>query len=71
MAASHAKRESVESVASAYDEECCAAPMCPIYSFGEALIDETAIKVNDREIAIPGYELGVKLQAKNRYPDMV
>ena len=71
MAAYRAKREKVEAEALAYDMECRAGPMRPIYRFGDALIDEDAIEMNGREITIPGYELGVQLCTESRYPDMV
>ncbi len=71
MAAYRAKREAVEAEALAYDSECQAGPMRPIYRFGEALIDEDAIAFEGGELSIPGYKLGVELSGKNLYPDMV
>ncbi len=71
MAAYRARRERVEAEALVYDRECRAGPMRPIYRFGDALIDETAIEMDGRVITIPGYKLGVELGTENRYPDMV
>ena len=71
MAEYRGRREKVEAEALAYDQECRAGPMRPIYRFGDALIDENEIEMNGRVITIPGYALGVKLCTENRYPDMV
>ena len=71
MATYRAKREVVEAEALAYDSECHAGPMQPIYRFSEALIDEDAIAFEDGELSIPGYKLGVELRGKNLYPDML
>ena len=71
MTAYRVKRERVEAAALAYDLECRVGPMRPIYRFGDALIDEDAIKMEKYEISIPGYELAVDLGTESRYPDMV
>ncbi len=65
------RREAVRAVAAAYDAECMAGPMQPIYRFGDALIDESQIALDDRHISIPGFALGVDLPTENRYADMV
>ncbi|MEQ9058491.1 MAG: beta-ketoacyl synthase [Gammaproteobacteria bacterium] len=71
MDAWRTRREAVLEAAAAYDAECMAGPMQPIYRFGDALIDETQIVIDERHIAIPGFALGVDLPSDNRYADMV
>ena len=66
-----ARREAVHAAALVYDEECMAGPMQPIYRFGDALIDESAITIDRHHIGIPGFPQGVVLDFENRYPDLV
>ena len=49
----------------------CSAPMVPIYRFGDSLIDESAIRINEHELSLPGYAHPVDLDLPNRYGDMV
>ncbi|MEX2479963.1 MAG: beta-ketoacyl synthase [Gammaproteobacteria bacterium] len=65
------RREAVRAAALAYDEQCTAGPMQPIYRFGDALIDEDAITLDAHHIGIPGFPRGVELDFENRYPDLV
>ena len=71
MTAYRQRREAVEQSALDYDEECLRGPMQPIYRFGDALIDESAIELDSDHISIPGFARGVDLDFDNRYPDMV
>jgi acetoacetyl-[acyl-carrier protein] synthase len=66
-----ARREAVRAAALVYDAECMAGPMQPIYRFGDALIDESAITIDRHHIGIPGFPHGVVLDVENRYPDLV
>lgn len=66
-----AKLAAVTATASAYDEACMRAPMVPIYRFGDSLIDEAAIRINEHELSLPGYAHPVDLDVPNRYGDMV
>lgn len=70
MDAWQARREAALEAAAAYDAECCAGPMRPIYRFGDALIDEEAIEIDARELRLPGFAQGVTLAIDNRYADM-
>lgn len=65
------RREASERAAAAYDAACLAAPMQPIYRFGDALIDESDITLDRDHIGIPGFDKGVELHFDNRYEDML
>lgn len=65
-----ARRADTEARAAAYDAECLAGPMRPIYRFGDALIDEQAITISRTGISIPGFAKGVPLAFDNDYEDM-
>lgn len=65
------KLEHTVAAAGAYDEACMRGPMRPIYRFGEAMIDENEITMDDESIRLPGFEQPVDLQLPNRYGDMV
>lgn len=65
------RREAAEAQAARYDSECLVGPMQPIYRFGDALIDETAIRMDAHSINIPGFARSVDLDFANRYEDMV
>lgn len=71
MAAWRQRREATEERAAAYDRACLAAPMEPIYRFGDALIDESAIEIDRKELRLPGFAQSIRLDAPNRYEDML
>ena len=48
-----------------------AAPMQPIYRFGDTLIDDDSVEITDSGIDLPGYGRGVSLAVDNPYGDMV
>ena len=70
MAAWRGRRGAVLERAQAYDAECLAGPMQPIYRFGDALIDESQITIDTQAIHIPGFAHDVDLRLANRYGDM-
>lgn len=65
------RRNTVVEHASNYDAACMAAPMQPIYRFGDALIDDDSVEITDSGIDLPGYGRGVSLAVDNPYEDMV
>lgn len=65
------KLESVSETANAYDDACLKGPMKPIYRFGESMIDEDKIEIDDDELRLPGYDKSVNLNLPNMYDDMV
>ncbi len=70
MAAWRKRQDAVVERAQAYDAECLAGPMQPIYRFGDALIDEKDITIDTNGIHIPGFAHKVDLRLANRYGDM-
>ena len=70
MAAWRKRQDAVVERAQAYDAECLAGPMQPIYRFGDALIDEKDITIDTNGIHIPGFAHNVDLRLANRYGDM-
>ena len=45
--------------------------MKPIYRFGDAVIDEDEIAIDEHAISLPGFERPVNLALENKYQDMV
>lgn len=64
------RREQVLQQAQAYDAECLAGPMRPIYRFGDDLIDEELILIDTDRVHIPGFAQDIDLHFANRYADM-
>ena len=64
------RREQVLQQAQAYDAECLAGPMRPIYRFGDDLIDEEQILIDTDRVHIPGFAQDIDLHFANRYADM-
>lgn len=71
IAAWRERRADVDRRAEEYDAACLGAPMQPIYRFGDALIDEKDIEIGRDELRLPGFARGVRLDAINRYEDML
>ncbi len=53
-----------------YDVKCVAAPMQPIYNFGESLIRDDEISFSKNNISISGFPKGVNLKSSNKYKDL-
>ena len=64
------KRESVRAAASAYDLAATQGNFSTIYHFGEGLIDEALIEVDQGHLALPGFAQAVDLSFTNRFADM-
>jgi acetoacetyl-[acyl-carrier protein] synthase len=64
------RTESTHEAAAAYDAECLSGPMQPIYRFGDALIDDAEIILEQDHIAIPGFPQGVDLRLESPYRDL-
>ena len=65
------KRETVTANAQLYDEACMQGPMQPIYRFGDSMIDEDKIEIDESEVRLPGFDKAVDLDLANNYGDMV
>lgn len=64
------KREQVRAAASAYDLAALQGNFATIYHFGEGLIDETLIKVDQEHLSLPGFAQAIDLNFTNRFADM-
>lgn len=64
------KREQVRTAASAYDLAALQGNFATIYHFGEGLIDETLIKVDQEHLCLPGFAQAIDLTFTNRFADM-
>ena len=64
------KREEVRAKASAYDIAASHGEFATIYQFGEGLIDEALIKVDQEHLGLPGFAQAIDLNFTNRFADM-
>jgi acetoacetyl-[acyl-carrier protein] synthase len=64
------KREEVRAKASAYDIAASHGEFATIYQFGEGLIDEALIKVDQEHLELPGFAQAIDLNFTNRFADM-
>lgn len=64
------RREAVRAAASAYDLAATQGNFSTIYHFGEGLIDEALIEVNQDHLTLPGFAHPVDLAFTNRFADM-
>lgn len=65
------RREDVRARAAAYDAAALKGDFQTIYHFGEGLIDESQIAIDDASVSLPGYEQAIDLKFINRYDDMI
>ncbi|MBT3463155.1 MAG: hypothetical protein HN453_13340, partial [Gammaproteobacteria bacterium] len=54
-----------------YDEACSNGATQPIYRFGEAVVEGSALTMTPEMISIPGQAHPISLTPKNPYEDMV
>ncbi|PUA26926.1 MAG: beta-ketoacyl synthase [Cellvibrio sp. 79] len=64
------KREQVRAAAQAYDQAARQGNFATIYHFGEGLIDESQIKLDQEKVQLPGFAHAVDLTFTNRFSDM-
>jgi acetoacetyl-[acyl-carrier protein] synthase len=64
------KRESVRAQAHAYDLAALKGQFETIYHFGEGMIDETLISIDQEKLDLPGFANNIDLVFSNRYADM-
>ncbi len=64
------KREQVRAASSAYDQAALQGSFATIYHFGEGLIDEALIKVDQERLSLPGFAQAIDLTFGNRFADM-
>lgn len=70
MARYQDKREQVRAAAQAYDLAAQQGNFATIYHFGEGLIDETQIKLDEGHLQLPGFAQAIDLTFTNRFADM-
>lgn len=64
------RRESTREQALAYERLAQGGQLQTIYRFGQNMIDESAIGLDDRELRMPGFAKPVSLDPENPYDDM-
>ncbi len=64
------KREQVRTAAQAYDVAAQQGNFATIYHFGEGLIDESQIKLDQESVQLPGFAHSIDLTFTNRFADM-
>lgn len=70
MACYQDKRAQVRTVAQAYDMAALQGNFATIYHFGEGLIDESQIKLDQEHLQLPGFAQAIDLTFTNRFADM-
>ena len=64
------KREAVRSCAAGYDLAATQGQFDTIYHFGEGLIDESKIRIDQERLSLPGFAKPIALGFSNPYADM-
>lgn len=70
MARYQGKREQVRAAAHTYDQAAQRGDFATIYHFGEGLIDESQIKLDQAHLQLPGFAQAIDLTFTNRFDDM-
>ena len=70
LAAYKDKREVVRSKAQAYDQAALKGQFDTIYHFGEGMIDESLIRIDQEKLDIPGFNKAIGLAFTNPFADM-
>lgn len=65
-----ARRESVRVQADAYDQSALQGRFNTLYHFGEGMIDDSKIELDQNSMRLPGYEQAIELNLPNRFADM-
>ena len=61
------KRTMVRQNSNEYDQAFCQGDYRVIYAFGENLVDEQGIKIDNEKMTIPGYDSAIDLKLENPY----
>lgn len=67
----HEKREAVRAVAKSYDEDALNGNLNVIYNFGQGIINEENLELNDEKLSVAEFQNSVNLNFENPYADMV
>ena len=65
------RREQTRANAQAYDEQATKGQLEIIYNFGNDLIDDTEIAIDDAQIKVPGFAQPLVYKKDDRYSDML
>lgn len=65
------RREATRAAARAYDQKALYGQFDVLYRFGEDMIDEHALQIDNQGIQVPGFPLPVRYPSENPYRDMV
>ena len=71
FAAYQQRREQTRATAQAYDEQATKGQLDIIYNFGNDLIDDTEIAIDDAQIKVPGFAQPLVYKQDDRYSDML
>lgn len=66
-----ARREQTRAAAQAYDQQALHGQLQIIYNFGHDLIDDQAIRINDEQIQVPGFNQPLVFAKASRFADML
>lgn len=64
------ERAKVRAASAAYDTAALQGDFATIYHFGEGLIDESLITVDQQHLSLPGFAQAIDLNFSNRFADM-
>lgn len=64
------KRDKVREAAESYNQQALKGQFSTIYHFGEGLIDEAQIKLDQKQIRLPGFQQAIDLPTESPYVDM-
>ena len=71
LSAYYAKRENTRESASQYNDSFIRGDYQTRYRFGENMIDEQHLNLNEDHISVDGYEKAIDLRKENLYKDMI
>ncbi|GGK04155.1 beta-ketoacyl synthase [Pseudomonas matsuisoli] len=65
------RRDETRTAAAAYDEKALKGQLDVIYNFGEGLIDDSELALNERQVNVPGFAHPLVYKADTRFDDMI
>ncbi|WP_341938676.1 beta-ketoacyl synthase [Marinimicrobium sp. C2-29] len=64
------RREAVREKAAEYDQGAVKGDFDTLYHFGQGMIDESLIELDEHSVKLPGFEQSIDLDLPNRFADM-
>jgi len=71
VTAYHERRKATRVKAKDYDQRALTGNFDTIYQFGQGMIDETRITMNQSQVSLPGFAHPIDLNIANRFADMI